>query len=107
MSIDPARLSSSSSSSSSSSNSSSSSSLREFALCQIHDVLRHGHARGYTLDPSSRSTLYQARPGKAGRISRSCVLYWDFVAGNGAFFMLFEGFFQNLYYYAEIMGGQK
>ena len=43
--------------------SSSSSSLREFALCQIHDVLRHGHVRGYTLDPSSRKTLCRAEPG--------------------------------------------
>ena len=30
-----------------------------------------------------------------------------FVAGNAAFFMLFEGLFQNLSYYAETMGGQK
>ena len=34
--------------------SSSSSSLREFVLCQIHDVLRRGRVRGYTLEPRCR-----------------------------------------------------
>merc|ERR1712091_378416 len=53
---------------SNSSSSSSSSSLREFVLCQIHDVLRQAHVRGYTLDPSSRSTLSRAEPGRTRQV---------------------------------------
>ena len=75
----------SSSSSSGSGSSGSSDSLRKFALCQIHDVLRHGHVRGYTLDPGSRSTLCQAKPGMAPDRANSI----RFCTGNSAFFIFF------------------
>ena len=51
-----------------------------------------------------------ALPGKAGQDRarfQIAAMVRGVVAGNGAFFMLFGGFFQNLYYYAETMGGQK
>ena len=41
-----------------------SSSLREFAICQIHDVLRHGHVRGVYL---GSQLPVDALPGKSGQ----------------------------------------
>ena len=62
-----------------------------------------GAREGVYLGPQLPVTPSRGEPGRTGRSSRSQQWLW----GRWPEMELLGGFFQNLYYYAETMGGQK
>ena len=62
-----------------------------------------GAREGVYLGSQLPVTQVRAEPGKSGRRPRSR----QWLGGSSPEMELFRGFFQNLYYNAETMGGQK